>query len=186
MQEIKAYFKSAFRINVSFGYTLYNDKEVEYKYFYPSNNNLLFETAYEISINQDLTNFYHKIVGLDLVTNYYLKKPSSQWIVAGLNNVTIFVYPLQGVLVGSPITLPEYILRSNAIHALVKDYANHHDLDDKKCFWRCLALHLKGKITSLEKLANKKECEEHTRNFLQNGVTLPDIPGIEVYFDVYL
>ena len=47
-------------------------------------------TAYETSTSQDINNFCKDIVGLDEVNDYYLKKPSSQWLVTGLNNVSIF------------------------------------------------------------------------------------------------
>ncbi len=76
--EIKTGMTDVFRMNIAFGFTLFNSKDDEYKYFYPSTNNFLFETAYQISDNQDLEKYFHKVVGLDLVTNYYLKKPSSE------------------------------------------------------------------------------------------------------------
>ena len=119
--ELKTGMTDAFRINIAFGFTLFNPKDEEYKYYYASNNNFLFETAYQISVNQDLKKFFHKVVGLDLVTNYYLKKPSSEWIVAGLNNVSFFIFPIEGVLIGAPIELPPYITNARSIHALVRD-----------------------------------------------------------------
>lgn len=72
--------ENAFKINFGFGFILYNTVEEKFKYFYNSSNNLLFEHAVTIADRDDLLNFYKKVINLDLATNYYLKKPSSQWV----------------------------------------------------------------------------------------------------------
>ena len=62
--------------------------------YYVSSNSFLFDRAITISSIEDLNNFMRKVINLDLATNYYLKKPSSSWVLAGLTNVQICIYKL--------------------------------------------------------------------------------------------
>ena len=107
--------ENAFKINLGFGFILYNTVEEKFKYFYNSSNNLLFEHAITIANLKDLSNFYKKVVNLDLATNYYLKKPSSQWVLAGLTNIEIYIFDMKDVPIGNPPTdLPDYIIKSRS------------------------------------------------------------------------
>ena len=92
--EIYEYQTNAFKVNLGFGFILFNINSNTFKYFYCSTNNLLFQHAVIISNFKELTNFMNKIINLDLPTNYYLKKPSSGWVLAGLTNIQINVYQL--------------------------------------------------------------------------------------------
>ena len=71
--------QNAFKVNFGFGFILYDTINEQFKYFYNSSNNMLFEHAITIADRQDLAKFLKKIINLDLATNYYLKKPSSGW-----------------------------------------------------------------------------------------------------------
>ena len=86
---------NVFKINLAFGFILYQTATGEFKYYYVSSNNMLFDCAITISSMEDLDNFMKKVINLDLATNYYLKKPSSSWILAGLTNVQMYVYKLE-------------------------------------------------------------------------------------------
>ena len=92
LTEIRNEEHTAFKINIGFGAVLYDVVNKEYKYFYVSTNQLLFERAFTISTYADMNNFFHKILQLDLANNYYLKRPSSSWILAGLPNVEIRIF----------------------------------------------------------------------------------------------
>ena len=83
-----------FKMNLAFGFILYQIVTGEFKYYYVSSNNFLFDRAITISSIEDLNNFMKKVVNLDLATNYYLKKPSSSWVLAGLTNVQICIYKI--------------------------------------------------------------------------------------------
>ena len=54
--------KSAFKITIGFGSVLYDAINKTYRYFYVSNNQLLFDTAFTISTYGDMDNFFDKIV----------------------------------------------------------------------------------------------------------------------------
>ena len=83
-----------FKMNLAFGFILYQIVTDQFKYYYVSSNNFLFDRAITISSIEDLNNFMKKVVNLDLATNYYLKKPSSSWVLAGLTNVQICIYKI--------------------------------------------------------------------------------------------
>ena len=88
---------NVFKINLAFGFILYHTGTGEFKYYYVSSNNMLFDCSITISSMEDLNNFMKKVVNLDLATNYYLKKPSSSWVLAGLTNVQICIYGLESI-----------------------------------------------------------------------------------------
>ena len=66
----------ACKVNLGFGFILHHGIEDTYRYHYVSSNTLLFEKAVQISTNPDFNNFFQRIIDLDLINNYYLKKPS--------------------------------------------------------------------------------------------------------------
>ena len=92
--------KNAFKVNLGFGFILYHTVYEEYKYHYVSNNNLLFENAVLIRSRKDISDLMKHIVSLDLETNFYLKKPSSNWILAGLTNIEVLIIDLKRVSLG--------------------------------------------------------------------------------------
>ena len=176
---------NSYKINIGTGLVLHNTFTGEYKYYYNSSNSLLFEKAYQISTRKDLNEFYQKIVDLDLVNNYYLKKPNSAWIVAGLPNMEILIYPLKGIPIGSG-ELPEYIKNSKAIISLTHDEQHGHAFNDNKRFWRCLAVHLGASLHALERKTEAllKEFQKHTGQSFEDGVEFNILPAIEVYFNI--
>ena len=91
---------TAFKLNLSIAFILYNTINHEFRYYYNSTNNLLFEKAITIEDRQDLEKLMKKIVNLDLATSCYLKKPSSSWVLAGLTNVEIQIYNMKDVPIG--------------------------------------------------------------------------------------
>ena len=62
------------------------------------------------------------IISLDLATNYYLKKPSSGWVLAGLTNITYIITQMKKVPLGAAIELPSYIKNSKSMYSLTNNY----------------------------------------------------------------
>ena len=89
---------TAFKINLGFGFILYHLIDKEFKYFYVSSNTLLFDVAFTISKRSDVNKLMEKIIDLDLTISYYMKRPSSGWMLAGLPNVEIKIFYLNKVL----------------------------------------------------------------------------------------
>ena len=90
--------KTAFKINIGFGFILYNPMSDEYRYFYVSDNNMLFNRAYTIDSMNDVENFMRKVVAIDLPTNCYLSKPNSGWVLSSITNVQAKIFYLSDVL----------------------------------------------------------------------------------------
>ena len=94
LDEVKSDEVGAFKINLGFGSMLYDTIDKIYRYYYVSTNHYLFDRAYTISTNRDITAFFNKILAIDLAENYYFKRPNSRWILAGLPNIEIKIMRL--------------------------------------------------------------------------------------------
>ena len=90
--------QKAFKVNLGFGFILHNPHDDEYKYYYVSTNNLLFDRAKTISRKKDLVKLMNHLKSLDLITNYYFKRPSSAWTMAGLTNIEVQIFYLDILL----------------------------------------------------------------------------------------
>ena len=90
-----------------------------------------------------MTAFFNKIFHLDLVTIYYMQRPSSGWVLVGLPNVEIQVMRMPGIPIGVGVQLPDHIKRSKSIVGLTHDIRNKRPFLDNLCLFRCLALFFK-------------------------------------------
>ena len=81
-----------FKINLGFGCMLYHTIDKVFRYYYVSTNHFLFNKAFTISTHTDMTNFFNKISSLDLANKYYMQRPSSGWVLAGVPNIEIRIY----------------------------------------------------------------------------------------------
>ena len=96
--DIYSKHKNAFKVNIGFGFILYNPHTGESKYFYVSSNNMLFEHAVVIHNRKGLTNLMKRIISMDLATTYYFMRPTSNWTMAGLINLEIRIFNLNGTI----------------------------------------------------------------------------------------
>ena len=146
---------------------------------------MLFEHAITISNRQDITKFMKKIIDLDLNTNYYLRKPSSGWVLAGLSNLQLIVFELKDFAIGNPPDdIPDYIRNSKSIYTLSHQKRNSKKFNDNKCFFRCLALHITKNIHGLESLSNRllAKAENYMDTTLKQGINISLIPKMELCF----
>jgi len=125
-----------------------------------------------------------KIINLDLTTNYYLKKPSSGWVLAGLPNVEIHITYLPHSPIGGPLQLPAYLQKRRSIIALTHKRGKPYL--DNKCFFRCVAIHQGSHVEGCEKDADRimNELETHTERNFKNGVLIGHIPALEVFLKI--
>ena len=89
-----------FKVNLGFGFMLYNTIEKSFRYFFPSSNTFLFDRAVTISKRGEIANLMERIVDLNLTENYYMKRPSSGWILAGLPNLSLKIFFLGNIPLG--------------------------------------------------------------------------------------
>ena len=177
---------SAFRINLGFGCMLYHVIEKVFRYYYVSNNHLLFDKAFTISSHTDMNNFFEKIVSLDLGEAYYLRRPTSGWVLAGLPNVQIHIMRMRDIPIGAGIALPSHIKRSKSIIGLTHHEKKGHPYNDNLCLFRCLALHYGADIGGLEEASKsyKKQLEEATGQKYDDGVRLDALEKVEKEFNL--
>ena len=176
--------KNAFKINVSIGLILYNRQTEEYALYRSSRNNqLLLEKPKLIRNNTDKDAFVELVRNLDLIDR--LSRPSSSWTFAAATNLTYYVYKLDGVLIGAPITLPDFLSNNKGLYSLMKNRRGE-DFADKKCLFRCLALHQGASINKLETKTKSLLNEYVTKFGIQNfdGVTIDQLQDISQLFDV--
>ena len=121
LDEVRNEEHGAFKVNIGFGSMLYDTVNQVYKYFYVSHNHYLFDRAFTISTNRDMTTFFNRILSLQLTDKYYFQRPSSGWILAGLPYLEIQVMRLRGVPIGVGIQLPLHIKNSKSIIGLTRD-----------------------------------------------------------------
>ena len=100
---------------IGFGSTLYDTVNKVYRYYYISTNYYLFDRAYTISTNHDMTDFFDRIFSLNLDEKYYFQRPSSGWVLVGLFNVEMQVTRKGSVPIGAGVQLPARIKSSKSI-----------------------------------------------------------------------
>ena len=186
LESVQATEVSAFKINLGFGCMLYNVIEKVFRYYYVSNNHFLFDKAFTISNHTDINNFFEKIVSLDLGETYYLRRPTSGWVLAGLPNIQIRVMRMNDIPIGTGIALPAHIKRSRSIISLTHHVKQGRAYNDNLCFFRCLALHFGSNLGGLEETAKsyKKRLEEATGRKYDEGIRLDTLEEVEKEFNL--
>ncbi len=177
----------AFKINLGFGCMLYHKTDHVFRYFYVSTNHFLFNRAYTISTQTDMTDFFNKIVGLDIANRYYMLRPSSGWVLAGLPNIETRIYRFHNIPIGAGTILPPHIKKSKSIIGLTHSAGNKtRPYDDNFCLFRCLALCFEANVRTLERIAlsYKDKLEEVTGKTYDDGVGLDDLEEVEDMFKV--
>ena len=170
LENVQATEVSAFKINLGFGCILYHVIERVFRYYYVSNNHFLFDKAFTISNHTDIVSLFDKIVSLDLGETYYLRRPTSGWVLAGLPNIQIRIMRMPDIPIGAGVTLPSYIKRSKSIIGLTHHKIKGHIYNDNLCLFRCLALHYGAKVGGLEEITKKykKQLEKNNEPILRS------------------
>ena len=69
LNEVMNSERSAFKINLAFSIVLYNTVERIFKFYYASQNSMVFIKAFTISTRHDMENFFERVI---CVSNIYL------------------------------------------------------------------------------------------------------------------
>ena len=86
------YYKKPVKVNVAFGYILRNTETDELKFFHPSNNTMVFETAQVIADRDDIMEVKNEIERDDLVEIARESRHSSKWVVETIVCIRFDVY----------------------------------------------------------------------------------------------
>ena len=116
--------KNAFKINLAFGFILSNIKTGEKRYYYPSQNGLIFDHPLVVADEADLQKVLQRVGQTDWLEYVRQQKPNSKWRIAMLTNVAFHLYPMQEIPVGrNKIAgqLPKWLVENRGLDALEKD-----------------------------------------------------------------
>ena len=91
----------AFKINLGFGCMLFHTINRVVRYYHVSTYHFLFSRSFTISSHTDMNDFFAKMSGLDIANRYYMQRPSSGWVLAGVPNLEIRIYRLNNIPIGA-------------------------------------------------------------------------------------
>ena len=177
---------SAYKLNISFGYILYNQDTDSARYFYPEKNFLSLQHAATIVTYQDILRIRVKIRDIDIIEEIFNQRPDSKHRVICTVNVLYFIYIMEEYLLGGNDQLSQYIMRNRSLinlHASSTGRPHRQNL----CMFRALSYHnYRG-----------KQLEKHTKQYfsqwyaihqiplhLFKGVTIQQLPTFEETFKV--
>ena len=86
------------KFNIGFGFLLQHKLTDEFRYYYVSTNTMLFKKAHTISKRKDIENIIKIIHDMNVGEHYYLMRPNSSWIVAGITNMKFKLFYMHPVL----------------------------------------------------------------------------------------
>ncbi|CAB4018814.1 Zinc finger and SCAN domain-containing 22 [Paramuricea clavata] len=111
-----------FKLNLSFGFVLFNNETQQMQYHHPSaNNNRVFDYPFQIHNREDLVQVRTALENIDIHEWARQQRPNSKWIVMDFTNVTFYVTKLRDHPIGRSVRLPKYVLESRAIVSLDYD-----------------------------------------------------------------
>ena len=90
----------ACRFNIGFGFILKNKLTDTYRYYYVSTNHLLFDRAATISTMSDLKDILKTMHDMNIDQRYYMQRPDSSWMLAGITNVQFIKLMYLNVVLG--------------------------------------------------------------------------------------
>ena len=190
--------KQKFKIQASHGFVLKknvprdeeaaeaDDVEGNYRYFHSSERNAgLFERPVVVGNSAEFQNLMTSLSEKDHLEVCRQERPNSKYIVDRITNTSFVLYPMHEHPIGDgERPLPDFILNNKGLVTLVKGGRGVDLYADRKCFFRCLALHKGGKRKALETRAN-----EFLQTFTNEperfeGVRMSELSACEKMFDV--
>ena len=166
---------TVFKLNLSFGFILFNNDTEEMQYHHSSaNNNRVFDTPFQIRNREDLGQVCEAMQNINIHEWAWQQCPNSKWVVMDFTNATFYVTKLRDHPIGCSVRLPKYVLENPAIMSLDCNEQTGLPYEDKLCFC-CLALH-KG--------CHPHNLDSDTQHFYEqyddsddfDGVTLEELP----------
>ena len=82
------------KFNIGFGVLLQNIVSKEYRYFYVSNNHMLFKSSKTINSMSDVKDIVKEIYDMNITEHYFMLRPTSIWKLASITNVYFKLFNL--------------------------------------------------------------------------------------------
>jgi hypothetical protein len=153
------------------------------RYFHPSNNlpDLLNKTTILLGEVGDFNRCVDKINSIDLSDYIKLKRPTTQWSVVAITNITMYVTYLRNYVIGSNVSLPQYYKVGN-LKKSIRSVSGRDNL----CFFRCLAI-FKGECKNKKRIEREalklfKQAKGGTRVETYNGVSFDELTDLAKLF----
>lgn len=181
--------KTAFKVNLAFGFILRNGDNGEVRYYYPSRNGFVFPEPRVIANSDHLQRLLLRVGEEDWQEYVRQQKPSSKWRVVHLTNVSFHVYRLvdRPIGRGGEGNLPGWVVENRGLDALEKD-TKGKVYGDNLCYFRCLARFKGEKLTNLEKRTKTLAAQyfstvKNPEKF--GGIHLKDLASLDKLFDIH-
>lgn len=131
------------KISVSPGFIVRNRDSGTLTYFHSStNNHQLFDSPRLCRTEQDVRNLISDIQTMDLNEVVRLWRPSTNYDVVDITNLTFYINKLVPYgKIGSPTTVPPHVKHSKSVLTMERD-ANNKTYTDNLCVFRCIAVAL--------------------------------------------
>ena len=182
--------RNAFKINLSFGFILSNVETGEKRYYYPSQNGLIFNQPLVVADEDDLQRVLQRVEETDWLEYVRQQKTNSKWRIALLTNVAFHLYPLvdRPMGRGKKDKLPKWLIENRGLDALGKDQNTGKFYADNLCYFRCLVRHQGFGLKNLERKTKELASTyfttlEHPESFA--GVHLRDLHALNKLFDIH-
>ena len=176
---------SVFKLNLSFGFVLFNNDTEQMQYHHSSaNNNRVFEAPFPVRNREDLEQVRSALENLDVFEWAKQQRPNySKWVVMDITNATFYVIKLRDHPIGRSTRLPKYVFENPAIVSLDCSKKTGLPYKDKLSFFRCLALHRGCHPKNLERDTHYFY-EQYSDDEEFDGVTLEELPELEKLFEL--
>ena len=175
---------TVFKLNLSFGFILFNNDTEGMQYHHSSaNNNRVFDTPFQIRNREDLAQVREAMQNIDIHEWARQQRPNSKWIVMDFTNATFYVTKLRDHPIGRSVRLQRYVLENPVIVSLHCDKNTGLPYEDKLCFFRCLALHKGCQSKNIER-DTQHSYEQYSEDDDFDGVTLEELPELEKLFQL--
>ena len=172
------------KLNLSFGFVLFNNETQQMQYHHSSaNNSRVFDSPFQIHNREDLGQVREAMQNIDIHEWARQQRPNSKWVVMDITNATFYVTKLRDHPIGRSVRLPKYVLESRAIVSLDCSKQTGLPYEDKLCFFRCLALHRGCHPHNLER-DTQHFYEQYSEDDDFDGVTLEELPELEKLFEL--
>ena len=110
---------TVFKLNLSFGFVLFNNDTEQMQYHHSSaNNNRVFDSQFQIRNCQDLDQVRAAFENLDVFEWTRQQRLNSKLVVMDITNGTFYVTKLRNHPIGRSVHLPKYVLENRAIVSL--------------------------------------------------------------------
>ena len=176
IEEVYRLQNHSFKINLSFSAIFQNRETQEYKFYYASHNTKLLDKPKLIQSKNDLNNLLNFLSAKDFPTHLRNQRPNTKWVLEGIVNLQIRVFPTTYPL-GNPPELQDYIKNYRCVIGLEKDQNHAYRYTDHLCFFCCLAV---GKFGKTRHNCNGKAKELFNQYCEHFQITPDEFKGIEL------